>query len=199
MGNRWFSLNSAQQKAHLQKVHTQNLCGSLGEIAEGKSTSLPSEASTSSAEPSTLDLIESNSGACTQSLEVTEEASISGSSVEPGLQSRCTVPTHLSVTPASFSSRVNLPQSTVLAIWQKAETLLTSETSIVLAPGTKNSWYVESTSKQVPRLVRVSPKGVISCDKTCEHYHSISICSHVPYFLDQTPRLLLTFPPLRLS
>ena len=57
MGNRWFSLNSAQQKAHLQKVHTQNLCGSLGEIAQGKSTSSPSEASTSSAEPSTLDLI----------------------------------------------------------------------------------------------------------------------------------------------
>ena len=99
--------------------------------------------------------------------------------MEPGLQCRCTVPTHLSVTPASFSSRVNLPQSTVLAIWQKAETLLTSETSIVLAPGTKNSWYVESTSKQVPHLVRVSPKGVVSCDKTCEHYRSISICSHV--------------------
>lgn len=56
--------------------------------------------------------------------------------------------------------------------------LLKSETSIVRAPGMQSSWYVESKSKKMPHLVRESLKGAISCDKVCEHYRSIGICSH---------------------
>ena len=40
-------------------------------------------------------------------------------------------------------------------------------------------WYVESKSKKVPHLVSVSRKGTVSCDKACEHYRSIGICSCV--------------------
>ena len=87
--------------------------------------------------------------------------------------------TALSVNCKGFASRVNIPQSTIQAIWSKAETLLKADGSIVSAPGMASCWYVESRSKKVPHLVSVTQKGTISCDKACEHYRSIGICSYV--------------------
>ena len=87
--------------------------------------------------------------------------------------------TALSVNCEGFASRVNIPQSTIQAIWSKAETLLKADGSIVSAPGMESCWYVESSPKKVSHLVSVTQKGTISCDKACEHYRSIGICSHV--------------------
>ena len=95
----------------------------------------------------------------------------------------------LAVSSTEFSSRVELPDATVKAIWQKAEALLKTDGSIVSAPGMQTSWYVESKSKQAPHLVRMSPKGSISCDKACEHFRSISICSHTVAIAQKTGTL----------
>ena len=86
----------------------------------------------------------------------------------------------LSVNCKEFASKVSLPQSTVEVIWCKAETLLKVDGSIVSAPGMDFCWYVESKSKgSTPCECFSKRQSSLSCDKACEHYRSIRICSHV--------------------
>ena len=85
---------------------------------------------------------------------------------------------NFAVTSQEFASKVKISHDMVEAISRKTENLLTTDGSIVASPGMENTGFVESKSKQAPHLVRVSPKGAICCDKACEHYRSISICSH---------------------
>jgi hypothetical protein len=49
----------------------------------------------------------------------------------------------------------------------------------VAAPGMENAWFVTCISKEMPHLICVSKKGTVSCDKECEHYRSIGVCSHL--------------------
>lgn len=147
---RWFRLNKDQQKAHLRKVHMQKPCYDLGPPESGHSSAV---ASTSGTEPCEL-------------TKPIEKSSASSSASKLG------------ITSAEFASQVKISHDTIQAVWRKAEILLKTEGSIVSSPGMEKSWFVESKSKQAPHLVRVSPKGSISCDKACEHYRSIGICSH---------------------
>lgn len=128
------------------------------------SSSFPSDASTSRVGPSSSFTCEASTSRVGPL-----PPTISGSSdppVQGSVQSHPTHSPHLTVSCDEFASQVNLPHSTVVAVWQKAETLLKSETGIVCAPGMLSSWYVESKSKQMPHLVRVSlkvPFLVIKC------------------------------------
>ena len=162
LGDKWFKLNSAQQEAHLKKIHSQKLCSPFGEVENSLQTASKNDAEV---------LMPPKDNATFSSSKFADDGSKSGPSG--------TLPkTYFSVSCEEFLTQVQLPQSTVLGIWEKATSLIASGTSIVHAPGMQNAWYVESNSKQMPHLVRVSPKGSIACDKVCEHYRSISICSH---------------------
>jgi hypothetical protein len=81
----------------------------------------------------------------------------------------------LSVYIDEFPLKVQLPTKILKSIWQKAENLLCNQEMIVAAPGMESSWFVNSTSKQMPHLVCISRNGTVSCDKECEHYPSINI------------------------
>ena len=85
----------------------------------------------------------------------------------------------LSVDVEGFASQVKISDSTLRSIWHKAETLLKNTEAMVAAPGMENAWFVTSISKEMPHLIRVSKKGTVSCDKECEHYRSIGVCSHL--------------------
>ena len=178
VGEKWFQLNKAQQEAHLRKVHTQKLQFNLGLPVSGyisATTSTSSDDRRLFSDPSASNI---GSNSPVSSID-------SASDVRPDSP----VPV-LGVNSGESASRVQLPHTTVQAIWHKAEVLLKMKGSIVPTPGMQNSWYVESKSKQVPHLVRVSPKGIISCDKVCEHYCSIKICSHAVAIAQKTDSLV---------
>lgn len=161
VGEKWFKLNKGQQEAHLRKVHNQKLYYNLG---SPESSSAGTSRGSGPAEPN-----------------------ISGSSASrPGssesMDGAVLPPPKLALTSEEFASKVKIPHSTIQAIWNKAEVILKSDGSIVASPGMEGCWFVESKSKQAPHLVRISPKGAISCDKACEHYRSIGICSHTVAF-----------------
>ena len=78
-----------------------------------------------------------------------------------------------------MAESVSVPLVVLKGMWQKAEQLLASSTSISAAPGhPPNSRMVESRSGKRPHLVVSGKGGQFKCDEDCLNFKSMGICCH---------------------
>ena len=90
-----------------------------------------------------------------------------------------------------------IPQATIHSILQKAEELISSSNAITTAPVEGVARMVKSTSHpSQPHLVQVYQNGKTVCDKNCQMWTSLKICSHcvaVAHCLDRAKDFIMWF------
>ena len=87
-----------------------------------------------------------------------------------------------------------IPEATVEGIWLKAAALISKSDAIVSAPGSTNSWLVESKTGKQPHFVTKEKSGRFKCGDGCKMWLSTRMCAHsvavadplnlLPSFLD---------------
>ena len=100
-------------------------------------------------------------------------------STEPSASMRTT--SSVSV-PVEKCGLKKIAQSTLSGIWEKADSLLKSEGSIVRAPWISDdkARLVQSSSSPHPHIVKTyGKKQLYCCDEKCLMYKGFSLCSHV--------------------
>ena len=110
------------------------------------------------------------------SLSVTDEE-VSTQELAPMMPS--VNPSSLSIDAQAALKNVNVPLTSLEAIWKKAEELLNDPKAIVAAPGqSEEARIVLSYSGRPPHLVSPQKGGGFICDSNCPNFKSISFCSH---------------------
>ena len=107
------------------------------------------------------------------------------SSILEDSQSESVASATLSVPPEN-SKILSVPYQIVKEIFKDAATLVSENDSIVLAPGSVDSFFVRNTAdRSKPFLVKRVPSrkttdgNIFQCGKHCLRYSGVSLCSHV--------------------
>ena len=106
---------------------------------------------------------------------------MSRAAVKSSIAANAPAATHccLAMDVETVSGSVAIPVPVLKGMWDKAEELLLSSTSICAAPGyPAEAKMVESRSGKRPHLVVPGKSGQFKCDEECINFKSIGICSH---------------------
>ena len=82
-----------------------------------------------------------------------------------------------------------IPDATIEGIWSEAAALISKSDAIVSAPGSTNSWLVESKTAKRPHLVTEEKSARFTCDDGCRMWLSTRICAHSVAVADKLKRL----------